>query len=237
MVPLPHGRSGAAALATSGGNSISAALQHPAAWHSSANPPTTLTMHGPLPFRLEICSQAQASRRSSRVRLSSRSEVRCSSSTTAKMSRTTMSEARDRPAYSRTGTGWLVQAKGEACGAIFPLSFPMNRRRLMTNAPSALTPLLHRQRHHYDATTPRQLRPHWPPTYKHRAERGKMASAVSHLPNNAASWWFRDRGLRKLSLGILVGFLSSVNYGESGERSEQSVRTACVGESGTNQYF
>lgn len=41
-----------------------------------------------------------------------------------------------------------------------------------------------------------------------------MAGAVSHLSNNAAAWWFRDPGLRRLSLGILVGFLSSVNYGE-----------------------
>lgn len=49
-----------------------------------------------------------------------------------------------------------------------------------------------------------------------------MASAVSHLPNNAAAWWFRDPGLRRLSLGILVGFLSSVNYGESESECERS---------------
>lgn len=44
-------------------------------------------------------------------------------------------------------------------------------------------------------------------------------TAVAHLHNDAAAWWFRDPGLRRLGLGILVGFLSSVNYGESVERA------------------
>lgn len=44
---------------------------------------------------------------------------------------------------------------------------------------------------------------------------------VRSVPNNAARWWFRDKGLRRLSVGICVGFLSSVNYGASCNRARQ----------------
>jgi hypothetical protein len=41
------------------------------------------------------------------------------------------------------------------------------------------------------------------------------SNPVAHLRNNAAEWWFKDRGLRQLALGIAVGFSSSVTTGQS----------------------
>lgn len=38
-------------------------------------------------------------------------------------------------------------------------------------------------------------------------------SALSTLRNNTANWWWRDAGLRKLALGISVGFAGSVSMG------------------------
>jgi hypothetical protein len=36
---------------------------------------------------------------------------------------------------------------------------------------------------------------------------------IAHLQNNTADWWWKDKGLRKLSLDIAVGFASSVAGG------------------------
>ncbi|KAK4684017.1 hypothetical protein P7C73_g6192, partial [Tremellales sp. Uapishka_1] len=41
-------------------------------------------------------------------------------------------------------------------------------------------------------------------------------SPVSHLRNNAATWWVQDAGMRKLALAIAVGFAGSINNGYDG---------------------
>jgi hypothetical protein len=47
-----------------------------------------------------------------------------------------------------------------------------------------------------------------------------VPESILHLPNNTHKWWFRDPGLRKLAIAILLGFASPINSGEreSGER-------------------
>lgn len=41
-----------------------------------------------------------------------------------------------------------------------------------------------------------------------------LKSGIGHLKNNAHPLWWRDAGLRKLTIGILVGFCGSVQTGE-----------------------
>lgn len=52
-----------------------------------------------------------------------------------------------------------------------------------------------------------------------------MRNSVSHsmpaidplsLPNNAATWWFRDPGLRALAWPTIVGFASTISSGYDG---------------------
>lgn len=42
-----------------------------------------------------------------------------------------------------------------------------------------------------------------------------LKSGIGHLKNNAHPLWWRDPGLRKLTIGILVGFCGSVQTGMS----------------------
>jgi MFS family permease len=48
--------------------------------------------------------------------------------------------------------------------------------------------------------------------------RSHVSQAVDplSLPNNAASWWFRDPGMRALTWPILVGFASTISSGYDG---------------------
>lgn len=40
------------------------------------------------------------------------------------------------------------------------------------------------------------------------------AAHYSSLQNNAAKWWFQDAGMRKLAVGIFVGFAGTINGGK-----------------------
>ena len=61
---------------------------------------------------------------------------------------------------------------------------------------------------------------HWerhprPPTMPLGLANSGSANTYAQLRNNAAPWWFMDAGMRKLSLAICVGFMSTINGGKS----------------------
>jgi hypothetical protein len=39
------------------------------------------------------------------------------------------------------------------------------------------------------------------------------SNPVAHIQNNTASWWWKDPGLRRLAIGISLGFSTSVSMG------------------------